>query len=479
MGSTVTLQELLAARDSRAARQRELLAQYGRPVVSFCMNIAGPVKQSPVTCRGFREGQERLAAALGAARLPVVFCEERAAAAGCEALWVVDGPVWQLKEVCMEIEERDALGRLFDLDVLAPGGGKLSREDLGFPPRPCLICGQRGKGCASRRIHAVQELQEKTDGILSRCFAARDRETLAAMAGRALLYEVCTTPKPGLVDRWNNGSHRDMDVFTFMDSTTALLPYFKKAVEIGQETAGEPPARTFRRLREAGLRAEKAMFCATKGVNTHKGLIFSLGCILGAAGRLWTPEGPCREAQRVLEMCRQMVSPAVEEDLAFLARSAARTEGERLYVSAGLRGARGEAADGFPAVQHVGLPALRAALGRGATLEKAGVTALLALMQETADTNLVARGGMEGRHWAAEQAARLLSEGDGPSDGAVREFDQEMIRRNLSPGGCADLLAITFFLHFLEEGAEEAGEGVPAEAGGMGEDVASRHGGPA
>lgn len=300
MGSTVTLQELLAARDSRAARQRELLAQYGRPVVSFCMNIAGPVKQSPVICRGFREGQERLAAALGAARLPVVFCEERAAAAGCEALWVVDGPVWQLKEVCMEIEERDALGRLFDLDVLAPGGGKLSREDLGFPPRPCLICGQRGKGCASRRIHAVQELQEKTDGILSRCFAARDRETLAAMAGRALLYEVCTTPKPGLVDRWNNGSHRDMDVFTFMDSTTALLPYFKKAVEIGQETAGEPPARTFRRLREAGLRAEKAMFCATKGVNTHKGLIFSLGCILGAAGRLWTPEGPCREAQRVL-----------------------------------------------------------------------------------------------------------------------------------------------------------------------------------
>lgn len=154
------------------------------------MNIAGPVKQSPVICRGFREGQERLAAALGAARLPVVFCEERAAAAGCEALWVVDGPVWQLKEVCMEIEERDALGRLFDLDVLAPGGGKLSREDLGFPPRPCLICGQRGKGCASRRIHAVQELQEKTDGILSRCFAARDRETLAAMAGRALLYEV-------------------------------------------------------------------------------------------------------------------------------------------------------------------------------------------------------------------------------------------------------------------------------------------------
>ena len=62
MGSTVTLQELLAARDSRAARQRELLAQYGRPVVSFCMNIAGPVKQSPVICRGFREGQERLAA---------------------------------------------------------------------------------------------------------------------------------------------------------------------------------------------------------------------------------------------------------------------------------------------------------------------------------------------------------------------------------------------------------------------------------
>lgn len=452
MGGTITLQELLAARDSRAARQRELLAQYGCPVVSFCMNIAGPVKQSPAICRGFREGQERLSAALGAARLPVAFCEERIAATGCEALWVVDGPVQQLKEVCMEIEERDALGRLFDLDVLALGGGKLSREDLGFPPRPCLICGQRGKGCASRRLHTVRELQEKTDDILSNYFATRDRETLAAAAGRALLYEVCTTPKPGLVDRWNNGSHRDMDVFTFMDGITALLPYFKEAVEIGQETAGEPPGRTFRRLREAGLRAEKAMFHATEGVNTHKGLIFSLGCILGAVGRLWTPEGPCREAQRVLEMCRQMVSPAVEADLNSLTRSAARTEGERFYMSTGLRGARGEAADGFPAVWQVGLPAFRTALGRGVTLEKAGIAALLALMQETADTNLVARGGMEGWRWAAEQAAKLLSEGDDLSDEAVRKFDQEMIRRNLSPGGCADLLAITYFLHFLEEG---------------------------
>ncbi len=106
------------------------------------------------------------------------------------------------------------------------------------------------------------------------------------------MYEVCTTPKPGLVDRHNNGSHRDMDLFTFLDSTTALLPYWHQAVSIGQETAGLLPEETFARLREAGLAAERAMFRATGGVNTHKGAVFSLGCVLGAAGRLWTRRGP-------------------------------------------------------------------------------------------------------------------------------------------------------------------------------------------
>ena len=300
MDQEVTLMEMLEARGARAGRQRELLEEHRYPLVSFTLNIAGPMKNSPVLRRAFREGLERLEAALAAQGLRPLHQEEVDRPAGCEALWVVDGPARTVKELCAQIEDRDPLGRLFDLDVLDPEGGKWDREELGLLPRPCLVCGKAGKGCASRRLHPVEEIQGKTQAILRDFFAEKDRKFLAAQGARALLYEVCTTPKPGLVDRHNNGSHKDMDVFTFLDSTASLMPYLERAVAIGQATAHRMPEETFERLREAGLRAERTMLQATGGVNTHKGAIFSLGCVLGACGRLWTPEGPCRAPEKIL-----------------------------------------------------------------------------------------------------------------------------------------------------------------------------------
>ena len=114
---------------------------------------------------------------------------------------------------------------------------------------------------------------------------------------------------------------------------------------------------------------------------------------------------------------------------------------------------RGEAAGGFPAVLKIGLPALRAALDQGAGLEEAGTAALLALTAGTADTNLFARGGLEGQRWAVRQAGALLEGGPRPDPEAVRALDRAMIQRNLSPGGCADLLAITYFLYFMWKGS--------------------------
>ena len=416
MEQEVTLMEMLEAREARARRQRELLDSLSCPVVSFTMNIPGPVKNGPVIRRAFQEGLLRLDAALDAPGLGVVSREEIDLPTGCEALWAVRGPGRQIKELCAAIEDRDPLGRLFDLDVLDPERGGWSREDLGLSPRRCLVCGREGKGCASRRLHSVEELQEKTREILTGFFARQDREALAGQAARALMYEVCTTPKPGLV-----------------------------------ETAGLLPEETFARLREAGLAAERAMFRATGGVNTHKGAVFSLGCVLGAAGRLWTPEGPCRDAARLLAECALMSASAAEEAFSALTPETARTFGARLYLETGLRGIRGEVAGGFPSVLETGLPTLRALLREGVSLERAGISVLLALMARTSDTNLIARGGPEGQRWAAAQAAELLAQSPLPALEAVEALDREMIRRNLSPGGCADLLAVTYFLHFLSQ----------------------------
>ena len=448
MEHAVTLMEMLGAREARAMRQQQLLEEYHLPVISFCLNIAGPVKNSPVLRRAFREGLERLACALLAGRLDVVHREEVDQPTGCEALWVVRGDGRAVKELCVDLEDRDALGRLFDLDVLDPVSGKWDRTQLGQPPRKCLVCGKEGKGCASRRLHTVEELQGATQVILEDYFGKKDQQALGALAAKALLYEVCTTPKPGLVDRKNNGSHRDMDVFTFLDSTAALLPYFEEAVRLGMETRDLPPQETFRRLRQAGAAGERAMFRATGGVNTHKGAVFTLGTVCAAAGRLWTVEGFSKDLDAALALCGEMSAQAVQKDFEAIRREGAHTTGQRLYLEHGLEGIRGELSRGLPAVAQIGLPTLRRRLEAGDSLEQAGVQVLLALMAQVVDTNLIARGGLEGQQWAMEQT-KNLPQGRAATRQETEELDRALIERNLSPGGCADLLAITYFLEFL------------------------------
>lgn len=450
MEHAVTLMEMLNAREARVMRQQQLIEEYELPVISFCLNIAGPIKNTPVLRRAFREGLERVECALVAARLDIVHREEVDEPTGCEALWVVKGTGRTVKELCVELEDRDALGRLFDLDVLDPVSGKWERTQLGQPPRKCLLCGKEGKGCASRRLHTVEELQEATRTILEDFFQKQDQQMLGALAAKALLYEVCTTPKPGLVDRNNNGSHRDMDVFTFLDSTTALLPYFEAAVAIGQETRALPPQETFRRLRQAGVAGERAMFRSTHGINTHKGAVFTLGTVCAAAGRLWTAEGFSQNPEAILALCGEMSAQAAQADFAALRSRKTYTAGQRLYLEHGLKGIRGELARGLPAVAQIGLPILRARLAAGNRLEQAGVQVLLELMAQVVDTNLIARGGLEGQQWTMERA-RAFTQGRTATQQEAEDLDQALIERNLSPGGCADLLAITYFLHFMQE----------------------------
>ena len=446
MEQEVTLTEMLEAREARVRAQDSLRERYGVPVISFTLNIAGPVKDSPLIRRAFRTGQEELRTGLRAAKLEALWQSENLAPTGCEGLYAVNATAWEVKALCVSIEDSSPLGRLFDMDVLDRDGRKLDREEVGGGPRSCIVCGAPGKGCASRRVHTVEQLQKATRRILEDHFAAAGREKVSALVTQALLDEVCTTPKPGLVDRANNGSHRDMDIFTFTASAAALAPYWGRCFQIGRETARRTPSETFRALRAAGQGAERAMFSATNGVNTHKGAIFTLGTICGAIGRLWSAEAPCRDPNAILSECGAMASAAVEADFAALETRTAHTAGERAYLERGLTGVRGEAANGFPSVRDVALPALNVALAAGLSKNDAGAVTLLHLIAQGTDTNMVARGGPERAKKAAEDCARLLERRPLPEMEEISQLDQAFIRDNLSPGGCADLLAAAFFL---------------------------------
>lgn len=459
MAREAALADILAAREARAARQAALRDKYGMPLISFSLNIAGPVKDSPLIRRAFRAGAAELEAGLRAAGLPLLHREEVLAFTGCEGLYAVGGLPLEIKRVCVLIEEGSALGRLFDLDVLDREGRKLDREEAGAKERGCVVCGAAGRGCASRRVHSVDALQAAARRIMEDHFAAADRETVSALATRALLDEVCVTPKPGLVDRANSGSHRDMDVFTFTASAAALAPYWGECFQIGREV--ESPEDTLQVLKKAGLRAERRMFAATNGVNTHKGAIYTLGLLCGAVGRLWKPEAPCRGPEALLAMGGTLARAAAEAELAALTPETAWTAGQRLYLEQGLSGARGEAARGFPGVA-LALTALKNALSAGRSKNDAGAIALLSLIARGTDTNLAARGGQEGAEWAAARCRELLEWDSLPDMAEIAGIDREFIRKNLSPGGCADLLAAAFFLKSWEE-AETYGADFPSE----------------
>ncbi|WP_319410709.1 triphosphoribosyl-dephospho-CoA synthase CitG [uncultured Cohaesibacter sp.] len=296
---------------------------------------------------------------------------------------------------------------------------------------------------------------------------ALDRQEPAAQAiwlgdlvHEALVCEATLTPKPGLVDASNSGSHKDMSLATFIASAKALRPLFPGFVKAGMQAADDAAPLALLPLRSHGLICEQAMHEATGGVNTHKGGIFALGLLLGAAGRLLARE----DALTVSSLCGEaasLVQGLVKSELAGKPKTA-NTAGEYIFRRYGLTGARGEAESGFALVRQYSLPAFLAAKQAGLDRETALLAALLELLIRNRDTNLVARGGMEGLFFVRREAQQLKQLGGAfaPDFHArLSAMDEALIARNLSPGGSADLLAVTLFLSRIDEiGQPDSGE---------------------
>ena len=451
-GNPVSLEQMLAARDLRVQKQAELLHRYQRPLICFTLNLAGPYKYYPLAAKTFFYGKQLIEGQLRQNGVPMLYTDTEQADTGCCAYYVVEGDLLQLKALLCAIEETAPVGRLFDIDLLGPDGAKVSRTQIGLPERGCMICGAPSAGCARSRTHSVEHLQRHAILLMKNCFAHLYADHVATAALRALLYEVSATPKPGLVDRANSGAHQDMDFFTFLDSAAVLTPYFRKFVLVGCRQQSTPVPALFRCAQSLGLMAENAMFAATGGVNTHKGLIFSLGLLCLAAGRLLGqtilhdphPDRagvPAIPLDALLHNCQELAQCA----LAGLTpgENLPATHGQRAFLQYGARGVRAEAANGFPNAAGAAFSILQ----KGGGSEESGLRALLHLLSTVEDTNLLHRGGADGLKQVMETARRLSTSVHLREDLAA--FDAQLTEKNLSPGGCADLLAIAYFLYFL------------------------------
>ena len=251
------------------------------------------------------------------------------------------------------------------------------------------------------------------------------------LASMALQAELDTTPKPGLVDRNDNGAHRDMDYALMHRSIQALHPYFVRLAQIGFDN---PQPRHYE-IQQVGIEAEQAMFKATGGVNTHKGALFSIGLAAVALGGM-----ACSNNAQLHSLSNSIAS------LASLFPDTSGTHGSKAKANNKLKGALDNAREGYPQLFKAWLPFYldRLAEGDGYALHKT----LLRIMCDLDDTNIVYRTSMETMQEVQAEARRMLEHIPETThfEAALQAMNTDYIRRNISPGGSADMLSLVVFL---------------------------------
>ena len=436
-----TLDAILKAKEGRALKQKELLARFPlASLISLTINIPSLIKLSHEAVVIHEIAYQSILSLLREEGIELLLCESKIAPTGVESLFVCSADAKMLKVLTCSLEQAHPLGRLMDIDVLDFSSSIFSRDQLGLSKRQCFVCNDTAHLCARAQKHSYTELNLHIKRLVEKHAFAN---SIALWCERAMQKEVELTPKPGLVDRSNSGAHQDMDIYTFYASIKAIKSFIPRLIQTAHMYAHEEAKICFKRLREIGIDCEQAMFEVTKGVNTHKGMIFCLAILCGAIGRIHGNHENLTY-QNVHVHMKALCHNLVEDDLVHAKPNSA---GARFFYESGSTGIRGIAQSGFAIIFEKSLPYYKACEqeeGEEIALKKT----LLLLISELDDSTLWSRGGMEGLSYAKAQARERLHRINEMEmlDACLNDFDRAMIEKNLSPGGSADLLAMTWLL---------------------------------
>jgi holo-ACP synthase/triphosphoribosyl-dephospho-CoA synthase len=413
--------------------RKKILEEYSVPLICFGLRIPGDDRNSHWTRRLFHDGIETFTLLLEAEGIAVSHEEYEQENPQYIAGISANASPQTLVKLLRYFKETHPLGCFFNADIYEPGGRKFS---------------QRSRGTVVRSRPVLKMMEDHI------------RQRLADMVSSAVVWsmmsEVAVTPKPGLVDRANSGAHVDMDFFTFIDSASAILPWFRHCAMAGFDSGDKGkrdnnPTVLFEKLKPLGRMTEVLMKKNTEGVNAQRGYIFCMGILCAAYGRLYrNTEKP--DLAGVIEFSKAMTA-ALGEDFSRVHESGKPSHGQLIYARNGIQGIRGEVSRGFPSITEYALPLLRRMLKEGYSLNDAGVAVLLTLLANTEDTNIIHRGGVKTFRSIRKEISIFLA--TDPGIEAIREkaarLDREFIDKNISPGGCADLLGIAFFLYRLTQ----------------------------
>jgi triphosphoribosyl-dephospho-CoA synthase len=268
-----------------------------------------------------------------------------------------------------------------------------------------------------------------------------DDLALAGAAVASMHDELKVYPKPGLVSPVDSGAHADMDFDLMCRSADSLLQPFAALAAAGRQALSFDGS-----LAPLGVEAERQMLRATGGVNTHRGAIFSIGLVVAAIARARHAAMPV-SAEVIQTVLRREWGSALEAHA--LGGEVASSHGALVRRKTGAGGARDEAARGFPSIFEVGVPACRQAMASGLEANAVHVHTLFTLMEAVDDTTVLYRGGADAGSFVRGAAAEFLAAGGCYREGwfdRAEQLHRTFIARNLSPGGCADLLAATLLV---------------------------------
>jgi holo-ACP synthase / triphosphoribosyl-dephospho-CoA synthase len=354
----------------------------------------------------------------------------------------------ELKQICEDFEEMHPLGRFIDVDLNDELGNTVSSGKL----KACFFCGEKPAiACRRSKTHEYRELRSfMFSHMIEYCHKQRETvivKKLSSLALKAILYEISLTPKPGLVDKFSNGSHTDMNFQAFINSSTAISPFFDELALAGYTFQGNDYTRALPVIRNIGLRMESAMFVATGNVNTQKGIIFLMGLSLFACGRLYS-QGDLFDTEAFRGIIKNICKDIVNKELAAPSGSQM-SHGEEIYLKYGFSGARGEAESGFRTVFEFGLPHLK---GVPELNDRVLIECFLVIAANNNDTNILYRRGKDTLSDFKALCKKALENFPDENYSGVIEYCKS---ENISPGGSADLLAVSIFVWLVMDAGQK------------------------
>ena len=438
--------EFLLDRDRRVLYQEHLLKENkDKTLVTIRINYPGIEKSNYITDNIVNTIYNEILTYYGKF---IVFEDKYKNKEGIVAHFLFDLDFVNVKKEMINMEEEHILGRCLDIDVYTLKNDKvigISRSDLFKKPRRCFICDLDAKICSRAQTHTIDEIKNYFE-VVYKNFKDSQKKTdslayeVSQMALKAMISEVSTFPSFGLVSPISSGAHKDMDYYTFLNSAVAITPFLKKMFEVGYSYYS--PEYIFDAIRDIGKECEEKMFEATNNINTHKGMIFLMGISMAAIGKALYEN---KEFYQIQDIIKSMVKNILD-DFKELHKKEKLTHGERLYLEYGFTGIRGQVQDGLSVLfDNIIDNYINSDLKENDLYTQI----LIELMARVEDSTVVYRHDISTLRKVQSDAKDLLNMGGIFTEEGRQKchhLEDLYIKENISPGGCADLLAISILL---------------------------------